>query len=291
MSPAVVGTLRRYYYLTKPGIIYGNTLTAAAGFLLAARWHIVYGRFIAMLLGTGLVIAAACVCNNYLDRAIDRKMERTRGRALVKGSIGGRAALVYAGMLFVVGALLLARYTNRLTLLIGLAAFIDYVVLYGWSKRRSVHGTLAGTISGAAPITAGYTAVTGHFGGGALLLFLLMVCWQMPHFYAIALYRYDDYKRAALPVLPVVRGARRAKVEIVLYIAAYTIVAALLTVFGYTGYSFLIVMVGLGLIWLYRGLHGFRTKNNAAWGRQMFLFSLIVVLVLSVMTAVGGLLP
>jgi protoheme IX farnesyltransferase len=284
-------TLRRYYYLTKPGIIYGNALTAAAGFLLAADWHIDWFRFVGLLLGMSLVIGAACVCNNYLDRNIDQKMERTSRRALVSGKVSVRAALIYAVVLFTVGQGLLLCYTNWLTVMIGLIAFIDYVALYGWAKRHSPYGTLIGTISGSAPITAGYTAVTGHFDTGALLLFLLMVCWQMSHFYAIALYRFKDYKAAGLPVMPVAKGAHRTKVEIIAYILAFEIVAVLLTLFHYTGLIYLVVMVGIGAVWLLRGLRGFRAKDNAAWGKQMFLFSLIVVLVLSVMTALGGWLP
>jgi len=286
-----VDTFRRYYQLTKPGIIYGNLLTATAGFLLAANWHINVGLLLSLLGGTSLVIASACVFNNYLDRGIDRKMARTNQRALVSGRISGHHALVYATILGVVGVFLLASYTNTLTLSIGLIAFFDYIVLYGWSKRHSVHGTLVGSISGSAPIVAGYTAVTNRFDTGALLLFVILTCWQMPHFYAISLYRFKDYKTAGLPVLPVAKSVRDAQIQIVLYVIAFIVAVALLTAFGYTGYIYLVVMTGLGLAWLWRGLWGFKVKDSKSWGRQMFFFSLIVIVGLSVMVAVGGWLP
>jgi len=203
--------LKAYYRLTKPGIIYGNLLTAAAGFLFASKWHIVPGLFAATLAGTSLVIAAACVYNNYIDRNIDKRMARTKKRALVQGTISGKHALIFATMLGVLGFALLLAYTNTLVTVIGVIAFIDYVVLYGISKRRSVYGTIVGSISGAAPIVAGYVAVTNQFDLGALLLFFILVYWQMPHFYGIAMYRFDDYKAAGIPVLPVQKGMARGR--------------------------------------------------------------------------------
>lgn len=284
-------TVKHYYYLTKPGIIYGNLLTAAAGYLLGSRWHIQRLSFFGLLIGTSLVIGSACVFNNYLDRGIDAKMKRTKRRALVSGAVSNGQALAYGVVLGVVGVSALIACTNRLTLSVGLVAFVDYVWLYGWSKRHSVHGTLVGSISGSAPIVAGYTAATNRFDTGALLLLLILTCWQMPHFYAIALYRYQDYKAAKLPVLPIVKGVRSAQLQIVAYILAFIGAVTLLTAAGYTGYSYLLVMGGLGVWWLWRGLRGLKAKDTAQWGRQMFLASLLVIMGVSVMTAVGGLLP
>jgi protoheme IX farnesyltransferase len=279
-----------YYRLTKPGIIYGNLLTAAAGFLFASKWHIDFWLFVSLLAGTGLIIASACVFNNYIDRGIDAKMERTQKRALVSGKIPVKNALVFASLLAIVGFTILL-YTNTVTVLIGFIAFFSYVVLYGIAKRKSVHGTLVGTIPGAASLVAGYTSATGKFDAGALLLFLIMVAWQMPHFYAIALYRTKDYKNAGIPVLPVVKGAKRTKLEILLYTFLFVVFVTLLSLNGYSGLVFLLVMAPLGLYWLWRGLQGFETNDNDKWGRKMFGFSLIVLLTLSVMLSVGSVLP
>lgn len=283
--------IKQYYQLTKPGIVYGNLLTAAAGYLLGSQLHIEIRSLIGLLAGTWLVIASACVFNNYLDRGIDRKMKRTRRRPSATGEIGVWQALVYASVLGLLGVAVLLLDTNGLTLAVGLVGFVDYVLLYGWSKRHSVHGTLVGSISGSAPIVAGYTAATNRLDTGALLLFLILTAWQMPHFYSIALYRYKDYKAAGLPVLPVVRSAKQAQYQTLAYIVAFIAAVAMLTAYGYTGYTYLIIMGGIGLVWLYRGVHGLRVYDTKAWGKRMFLFSLIVILTLSVMTALGSRLP
>jgi protoheme IX farnesyltransferase len=283
--------IKTYYRLTKPGIIYGNMLTAAAGFLLAAKGHIDGWLLLALLAGMSLIIASACVFNNYIDRGIDRKMARTKRRALVAGTVSGRNALIYAGGLGVIGFAVLGAYTNWLVFAIGVVAFVDYVVLYGIAKRRSVHGTLVGAISGSAPVVAGYCAVTDRFDDGALILFLILACWQMPHFYAIAMYRFKDYMAAGLPVLPVKRGLQAAKLQIILYVIAFIIACASLTLFGYTGYVYLVVVTLAGLSWLWLGLKGFRSADDKRWGRQMFLRSLIVILSLSIMLSVGSVLP
>jgi protoheme IX farnesyltransferase len=283
--------IKAYYRLTKPGIVYGNALTAAAGFLLASSGQIDISLLLAMLAGLSLVIASACVFNNFIDRNIDQKMSRTKNRALVSGQIAGSNALSFGSILLITGSVVLGLFTNWLSLGIALAAVFAYVVLYGIGKRRTVHGTLIGTIPGAAPPVIGYTAVTGRLDGGALLLFLILVFWQMPHFYAIAMYRLKDYQAAKLPVLPAVKGMRRTKLEILAYTAGFVLMVVLLSVFGYTGYVFAVIMAALGLYWLQRGLRGFSAKDDVRWGRQMFGFSLIVLLSLSIMLSVGSLLP
>jgi protoheme IX farnesyltransferase len=280
--------LKTYYRLTKPGIIYGNLVAAAAGFLLASKGQINFGLLIATLAGTSLVIASACVFNNYIDRGIDVNMARTKKRALVTKLIPGRNALIYATVLGVLGFVDLWLYTNWRTVLIGAVAFLVYVVLYAIGKRRTVHGTIVGSIAGSAPPVAGYVAVTNHFDAAAGLLFLIMTFWQMPHFYAIAIYRFKDYKAAGLPVLPVKRGLPAAKIQIVLYIVAFIAAVAMLSVLGYTGYSYLVVVGIAGLAWLRLALKGFGAQDNEAWARRLFLFSLLVILVFSFMLAVDN---
>lgn len=284
-------TINNYYQLTKPGIIRGNLLTCAAGFLLAADGHVSFGLLGITLLGTALIIAAACVVNNILDRDIDRLMTRTKQRALVIGVIRVRFALVYAAVLATLGLALHIIFVNVLTAVVGLVGFLAYTVLYSYAKRRSTHGTLVGTISGATPPVAGYTAVTGRLDLGALLLFLILVFWQMPHFYAIAMYRAKEYKKAKLPVLPVVKGMYRTKLEIVVYIVGFAVASLLLSTFGYTGYTFALVALLLGTVWLKKGLSGFARSDDAVWGKQMFILSLVVLLATSGTLALSPWLP
>ncbi|MGF7229360.1 MAG: heme o synthase [Candidatus Saccharibacteria bacterium] len=284
-------TVKAYYELTKPGIIYGNILTAIAGFLLGSKWRIDAQAFFAMLFGTSLVIGSACVLNNYIDRDIDHAMARTKKRALVSGQIKPRNALGYAITLGAAGFGLLIAYSNILVVYIGAVAFIDYVILYGLSKRHSTLSTLVGSVSGSAPIVAGYVAAVGHFDLGALLLFLILTCWQMPHFYAIGMYRVDDYAAAHLPILPVEKGMHHTKMHIVSYIVAFNVAIVSLALYGYAGYAYATVMLGLGLVWLFRGIQGFKAADDKKWARGMFFYSLIVIMALSATLSVGSILP
>lgn len=290
-STSLRDTAVRYYYLTKPGIIYGNCLSAAAGFLLAASGTIDWRLFAALLIGMAFVIASGCVFNNHLDRSIDKKMERTRQRALVTGAISSRAAILYATLLGIAGFAILVAYTNTLTIAAGIVGILSYVVVYGVAKRRTAWGTVIGSIPGAMPITAGYLAVSGRLDGGAILLFLAMVCWQMPHFYAIAMYRLNDYRAAGLPVLPAKHGFHRTKIEILAYIAAYAIVCICLSLTGYTGWLFAIGMLATSGVWFWNGLTGIRSVNEVAWAKRMFRKSLLVLLVFSSLLATNWLLP
>jgi protoheme IX farnesyltransferase len=282
--------LKKYYNLTKPGIIYGNLINATAGFLLASRYHVDPWLLLAVWVGTSLVVASGCVFNNYIDRDIDKKMSRTKQRALVTQAIPVRNALVFATILGILGFAVLAFYTNWLVVLIGVVGFVDYVAIYGYAKRHSVHSTLVGSISGATPIIAGYCAVTGRIDAAAVIIFLMLAAWQMPHFYGIAMYRYDDYKRAKLPVMPVSRGMLPTKLQTLIYIGIFTALATLLTAYHYTGYIYLVVMLATGLAWFIRGIRLFNVEDKI-WGRKMFLFSLIVVMVMAVMLSVGARLP
>lgn len=283
---------KTYYQLAKPGIIYGNLLTAIGGFLFAADGRIDILLLLALGFGMSLLIGSGCVFNNYLDRDIDAKMRRTQKRALVREAIDTRSALLYGAVLGIVGIALLALFTNRTTVLLGIVGFVSYVFVYTFLKRKTVHGTLIGTVPGATPLVAGYTAVTGRLDLDALLLFLIMVAWQMPHFFAIAIFRRDDYAAAGIPVLSVVRGIRATKIQMVAYMVLFIISIVLLYAFGSAGLTYLIVMGLLASRWLAMGLSGFRADtDNIAWSRQVFKFSLFIILGLSITLALDAWLP
>jgi protoheme IX farnesyltransferase len=172
---------------------------------------------------------------------------------------------------------------------IGLVAYVDYIVLYGITKRSTVYGTLVGSVSGAAPIVAGYCAVTGRIDSGAIILFLILAIWQMPHFYAIAMYRIKDYKAAKLPVLPVKSGTRITKIHILIYIVAFIIATSLLRFYGYTGNIYLVVILIAGIVWLAKGISGFKTIKDQIWAHKMFHYSLVVLLIFSLLISVNNL--
>ncbi len=258
---------------------------------MASHGTIDFWGLIAMLVGMSLVIASGCVFNNFIDRDIDAKMARTSKRALVTKTIPLRNALLYASLLGLAGLVVLVKYTNALTAWLGILGFIFYVFVYGLAKRQTVHGTLVGSISGAIPPVAGYTAAANRLDSAALLLFLVLVCWQMPHFYAIAIYRLKDYRSAGIPVLPIVKGIPRTKLQMLVYTLLFIAMCNLLTITGTTGITFAVVMSIIGLLWLRRGVSGYKTIDNAKWARGMFAFSLTVILVLSIMLSLDAWLP
>lgn len=267
-----------YYKLAKPGIVYGNSLAVAAGFLLASRADIDVGLLLATLLGIGLIMASGCVFNNYIDRDIDALMERTKRRALVTGEIPPFSALVYATILGTLGLLVLMWFTNLVTVLIAFFGLWTYVVLYSLiSKRRSVHATLIGAIAGAIPPVVGYCAVSNTLDMGAIILFFILLIWQFPHAYAIAMYRYDDYAAASIPVLPIKEGAENGKLHMVLYIIAFMFSTQMLTYFNYTGLLYAGVMFTLSALWLGLAVRGFSSQDDAAWGKLMFHSSLFIL--------------
>lgn len=285
---------RRYYQLIKPGIVMSNGLTAAAGFLFAASQVAfdVWAGF-GVLAGTMLVIASACVINNIIDRKIDIRMERTKKRSLVTGEISIPGAVTFAVVMGVLGFTALALLTNWLTFAVGVVAYVFYIVIYGYAKRTSEHGTLVGSVPGALPPVAGYTALTNQLDVAAFILFLMLVTWQMAHFYAIAIYRRKEYARAKVPILTVVRGNKPAMEQMIIYIGAFLLVSANLTVAGYTGALFAVVIVAVGALWLIKAIKAFNLKDESLEkaARKLFRFSLLVNLTMCAAIAAGGYLP
>lgn len=280
------------YRLTKPGVTYGNLITAVAGYLFAAAGVIDWSVFAMLTIGTWFVIASACVINNYLDRDIDSKMERTKKRPLLTGEVTSGQALVFGAALGISGTILLSIFTNYWVVGAGVLGWVTYVWLYGMlGKRKSVHGTLVGSVSGSAPILAGYLAASGTIDLGAILVFSALFFWQMPEFYSIAIYRKDEYATAGVPVITVTKGVRPAIVHIFGYTMAFVVSAILLTVFGYAGMTYAVVMGASCLYWLWLAVKGLRTANPEAWARGMFRFSLLILLVFSLMISIDAYLP
>lgn len=278
--------LKRYLLVTKPGIIFGNLISVVGGFFLASKGDLQLDIFLATLAGVSLVIASGCVFNNYIDRDIDCLMERTRNRVLVQGLIGPRTTLVYATALGVTGVALL-YWVNPLSAALGGLGFVVYVGLYTlWLKRRSVYGTLVGSLSGATPPVIGYCAVSNEFDAGALILLLIFSLWQMPHSYAIAIFRLKDYQAAAIPVLPVKRGIALTKSHMFRYILAFALATVMLTFSGHAGLFYFTVATLVSLIWLGMAWKGFQVTDDRVWARQLFIFSIVAISSLSLMMSV-----
>ncbi len=280
------------YRLTKPGVTFGNLITTVAGYLFAADGHIDWSVFVMLTIGTWFVIASACVINNYLDRDIDAKMERTKKRPLLTGEVTPRQALILGAALGIVGIAFLAIFTNYLVVFAGVFGWVTYVWLYGViGKRKSVHGTLVGAVSGAAPILAGYVAASEAIDLGAILVFAVLFFWQLPEFYSIAIYRQKEYVAASIPLISVVKGARITTVHIFLHTLAFTVSALLLTAFGYASKTYAVVMGICCLYWLCLAYRGMNANDLNEWSRRMFRFSIIILLVFSLMISIDTYLP
>lgn len=286
--------MKDYYSLTKSGLVYGNLIPVIGGFAVAARVNDASGAnfdattflvtLAATLIGIAFVMASGCVFNNIIDRDVDREMARTKNRPLVEGRISLTNALAFGIALGIIGFAALALWTNWLTVGVAAAGWIAYVVLYSlWAKRRTVYGTAVGSIAGAVPPVVGYVAAAGRLDLGAALLFIILALWQMPHFFAIGIYRERDYAAAHIPILPVKRGLRTTKITMAIYIALFIIATILLFTFGYAGIFYLVVAVIIGAIWFIQSLLGFKIpenniQDNERWARKMFFISLIVLM-------------
>lgn len=282
--------LRAYYTLTKPGIIRGNAIHAFAGALLASTIGFDVGTIVAVLAGTSLVIASACVANNLIDRDIDSKMKRTKHRASVTGEITVPAAVLYLLVLAALGFATLTSFTNGLVVAIGVVAYSMYVFVYGYVKRRSTLSTVVGAIPGALPTMAGYIAVTGELSLAAVLVFLVVFAWQMPHFYAISIFRKKEYAAANVPVLGVVKSFQTVRWHIFAYMVLY-----LASIIGLIMYD--VVGTPSGLLLLCGAAYWFfvfantSTHDESRWAKSVFGSSLLLTLILLAASAMNIFVP
>lgn len=287
----MIATVKKYYWLTKPGIVYGNLLSVVGAFLFGAEKNINWWSLLGLTISSALVIACGCVVNNYLDRDIDKIMKRTKKRALVTAQISGKNALIFAAIIGSIGISLLAVSTNALTVAVGISALISYALIYTYAKRKTVHGTLVGTLPGSLPLVAGYTAATNQLDITALILFIAMAAWQMTHFYAIALFRFKDYKSAKVPVMPVVHGITTTKVQMVIYILFFIVSLISLVVFSHAGFVFLALMMPLSAWWLWATLVGLNSPDYSRWAGKVFGVSLTLLLAFNACLALNSWMP
>ncbi|WP_416654451.1 heme o synthase [Bacillus amyloliquefaciens] len=262
--------------LIKIGIVNSNLITTFTGMWLAL--HISGLSFLGnlntvllTLIGSSLIIAGSCAINNYYDRDIDHLMERTKVRPTVTGKIQPNQAL-WSGILLVALGLIMLLMTTVMAAVIGFIGVFTYVVLYTmWTKRRYTINTVVGSVSGAVPPLIGWTAVEGHIGVVAWVLFMILFIWQIPHFLALAIKKTEDYRAANIPMLPVVHGFEVTKRQIIVWVACLLPLPFFL---GSLGLPIVILGTLLNVGWLVLGLMGFRMKNIMKWATLMFVYSL-----------------
>ncbi|WP_268795833.1 heme o synthase [Paenibacillus sp. Soil522] len=278
--------------LTKPRLLRLNVFAALGGFLVASKWDINVPLLIWVLIGSTLTIASATVINNYWDRELDLKMERTKDRALPTGRMQPGTVLIYGIILGIAGLFILFALVKPLAGWLGLLGWFVYIVIYTmWLKRTSTWSTSVGGISGAMPPVIGYCAVTNEVDAGAWILFALLFLWQPAHFWSLAIRRVEEYRAAGFPLLPVVKGIKRTKLQMIPYILLLLPTGILFYTYEYVGIYFLIISVLGGVVWLVHTLRGTGAKDTEKWAKTNFLISvnyLMVVFIVMILNTTGS---
>jgi heme o synthase len=278
-----LSTWRQFYALTKPRVVQLIVFCALIGMVLAVpgvpSWAEVKVAALASL-GVWLVAGAAAAFNCVVEQHIDAKMKRTAWRPTAKGELTNPQTLAFSAVLCGVGSLVLYVWVNPLTMWLTFATFVGYAVIYTVIlKPLTPQNIVIGGASGAMPPVLGWSAMTGEVGPEAAILFLIIFLWTPPHFWALALYRVEDYRKSGLPMLPVTHGSEFTRLQILLY--TFILFAACLMPFAYgmSGWLYLVVAVALSAgfclyaWWLHR-------DYSDALARRTFRFSLIHLSVL-----------
>ena len=283
-SPAekmgVIAQWRDYVELCKPKVIALMLFTVIVGMLMAAPGAVTLAQMLYALVGIGLVASSAAAINHVADSRIDAAMDRTKLRPLPSGSLDKTQVLIFALVIGGLGMLLLILKINLLTAVLTFASLVGYAVIYTmYLKRATPQNIVIGGAAGATPPLLGWTAVTGQVEADGLLLFLIIFTWTPPHFWALAIYRKEEYAKVDIPMLPVTHGEDYTR----LHITLYTVLMSLITIFPYfTGMSGLVYLIGAILLnvgFLYYAISLQLTKSRTK-AMATFVYSIVYLMVL-----------
>jgi protoheme IX farnesyltransferase len=274
-NPSVV---RQFYALTKPRVIQLIVFCALIGMVLAVpgapTWAQVQLAAVACL-GIWLVAGAAAAFNCIVEQGIDAKMKRTAWRPTARGELSNTQTLLFSAVLGVLGSAVLFFWVNPLTMWLTFATFVGYAVIYTVIlKPLTPQNIVIGGASGAMPPVLGWAAMSGDVGPEALILFLIIFLWTPPHFWALALYRVEDYRKSGLPMLPVTHGSEFTRLHIFLYTLVLFAACLLPFIYGMSSWLYLVVALGLSVgfcVYAWRLLRNY----SEALSRATFRFSLI----------------
>jgi protoheme IX farnesyltransferase len=242
----------QYFELTKPRVVALIVFTAIIGMFLAVPGMVPLQPLIAGTIGIWLAAASAAAINHLIDQRIDRMMVRTAQRPLATGALLPLQVLVFAVVLGALSMAVLIVWVNPLTAALTFASLIGYAIVYtAWLKRATPQNIVIGGAAGAAPPVLGWAAVTGHVHPYALLLFLIVFVWTPPHFWALAIFRRDDYSRAQVPMLPVTHGVVYTRWHVLYYTILLVVVSVLPYLTGMSGLFYLGGALTLGAGFLY----------------------------------------
>ena len=272
--------IRAFYSLTKPRVVSLIVFTAVIGMFLATPGMVPLQLLLAATIGIAFVAGAAAAVNCLVEQGIDAVMQRTRWRPLVRGEITALQTLMFAGVLGGAGLWILYHFVNVLTMALTAATFVGYAIVYTLIlKPATPQNIVIGGASGAMPPVLGWAAVTGEVTTEALLLFLIIFAWTPPHFWALALYRTEDYAKAGVPMLPVTHGKPYTRLQVLLYTIILFAVSMLPYVIRMSGAIYLVAAVVLGSVFIGYALRIHLTYSDQL-AQKTFRYSILYLALL-----------
>ncbi len=272
--------VNQYLELTKPRVVALIVFTAIIGMFLAVPGWPPLRESVAGFIGIWLAAASAAAVNHLIDQRIDRVMARTAHRPLATGALAPAQVLTFAVALGALSMTILIAFVNPLTAILTFASMIGYAIVYtAWLKRATPQNIVIGGVAGAAPPMLGWTAVTGHLHPYALLLVLIIFVWTPPHFWALAIFRRDDYSRAQVPMLPVTHGVVYTRWHVLYYTILLVVVSVLPYLTGMSGMFYLGGALVLGAGFLYYAIVLLNPPGER-FAMKVFNYSIIYLMAL-----------
>lgn len=276
----MLGRAKYYFEVCKPRVVVLMLFTALVGMLMAAPLTLSFSTMIAAMTGIALVSAAAAAINHATDRKIDALMQRTKDRPLPSGALSTREVLIFAITIGIIGTVILMFWVNMLTAVLTLLSLVGYAVVYTrFLKYATPQNIVIGGAAGATPPMLGWVAATGQLDFGAFLLFLIIFVWTPPHFWALAMYRKEEYAAAGVPMLPVTHGEDFTRLQILLYIVLLTLVTMLPYATALSGSIYLFSAILLNAVFIYYGII-LRYRRGPKYAMETFGFSVVYLMLL-----------
>ncbi len=273
-------TFSAYLELCKPKVVALMIITSIVGMLLATPGMVPWRILIFGNLGIALAAGSAAVINHLADYRIDSLMERTQYRPIVKGKVSIRNSLFFAAILALLALIILLSFTNVLVTILTFLSLIVYAGVYTYYlKHATSQNIVIGGIAGAAPPLLGWTAVSGHVTLGGIVLLLIIFVWTPPHFWALAIYRIEEYKKAKVPMLPITHGIPYTKLNILLYTFLLSATTLLPVIIRISGILYLICAILLDARFIYWAIKLYRS-NDKTIGFKTFKYSILYLLLL-----------
>lgn len=269
-----------YLELCKPKVVALMVFTAIVGMLLADPGNVAIATFVYATIGIGLVAGSAAAINHVADSRIDAAMDRTKLRPLPSGALSKASVLTFAGVIGAIGMLILILKVNILTAVLTFASLVGYAVIYTmYLKRATPQNIVIGGLAGATPPLLGWTAITGNIEANGLVLLLIIFTWTPPHFWALALYRKEEYAKVDIPMLPVTHGDDFTRLQITLYTILMCVVTVLPFFTGMSGWFYLVSVLLLNAVFLYYAISLQVTKSRTR-AINTFVYSIIYLMIL-----------